>query len=247
MTLAFSYRDQGLEYLEDAENLALDDLLVPFNPQHAEELAASLTAELHAAQQASAEGPVQEMMLALVHKVQGLTHLPGRQYADTSQTGLPILPAGRRAKPDLAGYEVFPSATKVSIISEAKPTLASSKHDGEAAYQVVQCALQLQAQQPARTKWAFASLGRDSVTRYWKPCVLKSATVLGDAQGWRAAICCMCKSCNQPELQNLLVHLPLHPSYKCVHVSSCKAPCSAYATLPAAADDATFLFPVFLL
>ena len=163
ITLAETYQEQGARYLEQAQLLHLDDTLVPFNPQHATALAQAVATDMQAAQLSAGEGPVQELMVALANKVLALVHLPSRGYADTSRTGLPILPAGRRAKPDLAGYEWHACASAVSTINEAKPTLTSAKHDCEAAYQVVQRSLQLQGQQPKRSKWVFASLGRDTV------------------------------------------------------------------------------------
>ena len=164
ITLAETYQEQGRKYLEEAEILPrLDGILVALNPDHATALADAVTADVLAAQTASRQAPVQQLMVALANEVQGLVHLPGRCYVDTSRTGLPLLPAGRLAKPDLAGCEGHPSASAVSIINEAKPSLATPKHDQEAAYQVVQRALQLQVQQPQRSKWVFASLGRDSV------------------------------------------------------------------------------------
>ena len=163
ITAASSYQQQGLEYLQKAGPLSLDGLLAPFTPLHAADLAATLAADVHTAQHSSAEGPVQKVMLALTQRVSELKPLAGRQYCDTSETGLPILPPGRRAKPDSAGCEGHPCASSVSVINEAKPTLATLKHDGEATYQVVQRALQLQSSQPARTKWIFASMGNDSV------------------------------------------------------------------------------------
>ena len=158
-----TYTEQGRQYLQTAAPLAIDVLLATLDPTHAHLLAAAIADSLQAAQLQSREGPVQTMMLACVRAIQALANLPGRGYADTSQTGLPITPAGRRAKPDLAGYEGQPCASNVSIICEAKDDLAATTSDCEAAYQVVQRALQLHSQQPMRTKWVFASVGKASI------------------------------------------------------------------------------------
>ncbi|KAK9818893.1 hypothetical protein WJX74_008424 [Apatococcus lobatus] len=163
ITCAEAYQEQGRSYLQDAAELQLDDLLVPLNPEHARQHAAITAGPLQAARRGSGVQTVQEMMMQMAMDILALTRLPGREYFDTSQTGLSILPPGRCAKPDLAGCEGEACASNVSIISEAKPSLDSHTDDCEAAYQVVQRALQLSGQQSQRTKWVFASVGCDSI------------------------------------------------------------------------------------
>ncbi|KAK9835594.1 hypothetical protein WJX74_003739 [Apatococcus lobatus] len=162
ITLTVTYQEQGQEYLGKTEALRLEDVIVPLDPGHLRHLAAAAVGPLQAAQRATWEGPVQDMMLMLTSEILSLTRLPSRRYLDTSQTGLLILPAGRRAKPDLAGCEGDACASNVSIIMEAKKSLESHTSDYEAAFQVVQRSLQLLSQQSSRTKWVFASVGNRS-------------------------------------------------------------------------------------
>ena len=163
ITLPTSYQEQGQDFLDTAAALQLEDVVVPLDPGHLRRLATAAAGPLQAARQATGEGPVQDMMFSLTAEISRLSRLPGRQYVDTSQTGLSILPAGRRAKPDLAGCEGVACASNVSIIQEAKTSLDSHTSDCEAAFQVVRRSLQLLGQQSSRTKWTFASVGNRSV------------------------------------------------------------------------------------
>ncbi len=162
VTRAETCKEQGSRYISQAGSLDLDTVFVPLNPAHAEQLASATAAAFTAAQKATKEAPVQQLLVSVAEETQKIVRLPDRMYVDTSLAGLPILPSGRRAKPDLAGCEQYTAATCVSIVSEAKPTLDIAQHDSEGAYQVVQRTLQLFSSQKTRTKWIFATVGRTS-------------------------------------------------------------------------------------
>lgn len=126
-------------------------------------LAGHIRAPLAFADSSTKEALVQSLLSAAVLKSLELAGPPGRQLVDIHKAGLPVLPSGRQAKPDLVLCEGQPATAAVSVLWEAKPDLSSARHAHALAYQLVQRACQLQPQQPLRRMWLIGGIGKASV------------------------------------------------------------------------------------